>query len=173
MEIDELVKYGILFEDGEHINEQTVATVRVGKKSYFNVVSIITNKKLIFLQKRRAGFFSEGYNVIMQGSLDSILSVTTGGAISKYLVITVRQLSGVSRFLIGCKNYEEFAKILIDSKKNYEPNPTKVSIDTIKTETKEEDKSKIDEPLDVLKLRYAKGEITKKQYEQMKKDLND
>ncbi len=28
-----------------------------------------------------------------------------------------------------------------------------------------------DEPLKILKLRYAKGEITKEQYEQMKQDL--
>lgn len=173
MEIDEIAEYGIFFEDGEHINEQTVATVRRGNKSYFNVVCIITNKKLIFLQKRRAGLFSKGYNVLMQGPLDSILSVTSGGLLSKYLVITVKQLSGVSRFLIGCKNYEAFARILIDSKKNYEPNPTKVSIDNLKIEVKEKDKNKIDEPLEVLKLRYAKGEITQEQYEQMKKNLND
>lgn len=173
MEIDEIAESGIIFEDGEHINEQTVAIVHRGNKSYYNVICIITNKRLIFLQEAGAGFFSKGYNVLMQCPLDSILSATSGGVLFKHLTITVRELLVVSRFIIQCKNYEAFTRILIDSKKNYEPNPMKVSIDNLKIESKEENGNKIDKPLDVLKLRYAKGEITKEQYEQMKKDLND
>ena len=35
------------------------------------------------------------------------------------------------------------------------------------------EKSKEDEILNALKLRYAKGDITKEQFEQMKKELKD
>lgn len=37
--------------------------------------------------------------------------------------------------------------------------------------TVKEEVSKVDDPIRVLNLRYAKGEITKEEYEQMKKDL--
>ena len=49
-------------------------------------------------------------------------------------------------------------------------------IDMEKPELKESDspiKNSDEIPLDVLKLRYAKGEITEEEYEKMKKQLED
>lgn len=38
--------------------------------------------------------------------------------------------------------------------------------------TKGQTPTQNESPLDILKRRYAKGEITKEEYEQMKKDIN-
>lgn len=46
----------------------------------------------------------------------------------------------------------------------------KAHMSLLKQEKKEED---IKDPLTILKIRYAKGEITKKEYEQMKKDIEE
>lgn len=62
--------------------------------------------------------------------------------------------------------------MIVDSRSKYESESKKVKIENLKIEAKKENNNKIDDdPLKVLKLRYAKGEITKIEYEQMKKDI--
>ncbi|MBI2075636.1 MAG: SHOCT domain-containing protein [Candidatus Aenigmarchaeota archaeon] len=41
-----------------------------------------------------------------------------------------------------------------------------------KSSSKNKNSSEIEEPLKILKFRFAKGEISKKEYNQMKKELN-
>jgi len=173
MEISEIVESGILIQ-GEHITEATDGTLKIDK-GYANGTYLVTNKRLLFMQKR--GFFSKGYNVVFSVGFDDIGSISTKGFFSKMILLTVSNMNdkkGLFIYELGCKNFDSFTRLLIDSKSKYSPEPKKVIIDNLKIEAKMEDNNKVDDnPLKVLKLRYAKGEITKEVYEQMKKDLED
>ena len=156
MDTSQIYSSGILTKNEELLDAKSGSMFSKGIG-----VFVITNKRILFL--RKPGIFSKGFQLLFEGSLGSIVSVTTAGLISKMLNVQIRTEQStfqILQFNVGSKEETEIVRQkLIGAKDEYKEKET-ISAKTIiieQTETKE----KADE---ILKKRLARGEITKEEF---------
>ena len=156
METSQIYSSGILTKNEELLDTKSGYMVAKGAG-----VFVITNKRLLFLNK--PGFFSKGYHLLYEGSLGSIVSVTTIGLITKLLNVQMRTEQStfqLLQFKVGSVDETEIVRQkLIGAKEEYKEKET-ISAKTIIIE-EAQDKEKADE---ILKKRLARGEITKEEF---------
>ncbi|MCX6666389.1 MAG: PH domain-containing protein [Euryarchaeota archaeon] len=156
MDTTEIYSSGILTKNEELLDAKSGSMWSKGIG-----VLVITNKRILFLKK--PGMFSKGFHLLFEGSLGSIVSVTTTGLISKMLNVQMRTVQPefeILQFNVGSKEETEITRQkLIGAKDEYKEKET-ISAKTVIIE-QVETKEKADE---ILKKRLARGEITKEEF---------
>lgn len=150
----------------------------------------LTNKRIVFVKAKISlisGKETKLENIFCDIPLEFIEGIYTGTKfkINPTIELSVRSLNGEINKLV-------FAFLKIGSEGVFQgmKNPVKGMFDAFKparieerdewinlikkykSSSKNKNSSEIEEPLKILKFRFAKGEISKKEYNQMKKELN-
>jgi len=182
MAVSDIATSGILEKD-EHIVDGTLGSLWMKDKSG-SIILVITNKRFLCITKK--GILSKGHNVIISSYLNEIMSVSQAGMLSRRLNIGIsneKEKNGIMRIQVSCRNIDSFQRMLVDAKSKFVPEATRIRIEDTKIEVSPNvstlehtgvvEQNEINEAMRILTIRYAKGEITKDEYEDMKKEIGD
>jgi hypothetical protein len=132
---------------------------------------VLTSKKIVILQKK--GLIKQSYKKLVEIPLEEIVEVFS----------EVRTLTGCyMKFRVkggdwGMVRFPSTgANLLVDGLYGHDRSQKAVTdrwINAINIARKNNEKFEIEDPLKVLLLRFAKGEISKEEYEEMKKVLEE
>ena len=132
---------------------------------------ILSSKRLVIFQKK--GLISQSYEKVAEIPLEEITEVYSEvraitGCYMKFRVkggdwgMVSFPSTGANLFMGGIYGHEKSQKAVTDR-----------WINAIKIARKDNEKSETQDPLKLLQLRLAKGEISKQEYEELKKLLEE